>query len=132
MSAPLTAHCSCGQISVECRGEPTRVSVCHCHACQRRSGSAFSAQIRFPKENVTVTGESKSWTRISDNGGRAHFHFCPTCGSTMFYEIGMLPGVVAIPMGAFAGTVLPTPGFSVYEERKLPWIELIGEGIEHD
>ena len=132
MSEPVTARCQCGQLSVACQGDPARVSVCHCHDCQRRSGSAFAAQIRFPTENVRVTGDYRSWTRISDSGSKAVFHFCPACGSTLFYDIEMMPGLRAIPMGAFAGTTLPRPQFSVFENRKLPWVEIIGQGIEHD
>ena len=128
----LTARCFCGQLSVECRGDPVRISVCHCHDCQRRSGSAFSAQIRFAIDAVQVTGESRSWTRIGDSGRRGTFHFCPDCGSTLFYDIEAMPGVRAIAMGGFAGTELPAPWFSVYENRRMPWVEIVGAGIEHD
>ncbi|HEX9905358.1 MAG TPA: aldehyde-activating protein, partial [Propylenella sp.] len=31
------ASCSCGQLSVTCEGEPVRISMCHCLACQRRT-----------------------------------------------------------------------------------------------
>lgn len=43
-----TASCSCGQLQIEVQGEPVRVSVCHCLACQRRTGSLFGEQARFP------------------------------------------------------------------------------------
>ena len=132
MSEPITARCQCGQLSVECHGEPVRVSVCHCHDCQRRSGSVFAAQIRFPTENTRVTGEYRSWTRVADTGNKAFHHFCPICASTLFYVLEREPEVRAIAMGAFAGTDLPAPAFSVYEERKPPWVEIVGEGIEHD
>jgi hypothetical protein len=39
-----TAQCSCGQLRVQMRGEPVRVSMCHCLACQRRTGSTYGAQ----------------------------------------------------------------------------------------
>jgi hypothetical protein len=131
MIGPITAKCQCGQLNVTCEGEPTRISVCHCHDCQRRSGSVFAAQIRFPTGNVRVSGDYRSWTRTADSGNKAHHHFCPTCGSTLFYEIDLMPGVTAIPMGAFAGTELPRPWVSVYENRKAPWVELIGD-MKHD
>jgi hypothetical protein len=35
-------------------------------------------------------------------------------------------------MGAFAGQALPAPWVSVYEERKLPWVEIVGDGIDHE
>jgi hypothetical protein len=42
-----SACCSCGQLQVTTTGEPVRISVCHCLACQRRTGSAFGVQARF-------------------------------------------------------------------------------------
>lgn len=56
-----TATCQCGQLRANCNGEPVRVSVCHCLDCQKRSGSAFAAQARWPDTHVTLTGESKTF-----------------------------------------------------------------------
>ena len=50
------ASCSCGKLSVSTLGEPIRVSICHCLACQKRTGSVFGAQARFPADAVTVEG----------------------------------------------------------------------------
>jgi hypothetical protein len=129
---PITARCQCGQLSATCSGDPVRVSVCHCHDCQRRSGSAFAAQIRFPPDQVTIDGEHRIWIRINDNGNKAFHHFCPICATTLFYTLEQMPGAIAVAMGAFAGTELPAPWVSVYEERKLPWVEIVGDGIERD
>lgn len=131
MTQKLAARCQCGQLSVECDGDPVRVSVCHCHDCQRRSGSAFAAQIRFPSDKVRISGDHAHWTRIGDSGGKAVHHFCPVCGSTLFYELDSMPGTRAIAMGGFAGQALPAPWVSVYEERKADWVEIVGEGIDH-
>jgi hypothetical protein len=48
------ASCSCGQLTAEVSGEPVRVSICHCLACQRRTGSVFGEQARFPRVDVTI------------------------------------------------------------------------------
>lgn len=131
MTGPMTARCQCGQLTATCHGDPVRISVCHCHDCQRRSGSAFAAQIRFPVDRIEIGGVYRSWTRISDNGRKAFQHFCPDCGSTLFYDIEAMPGLRAVTMGAFAGTDLPAPCASIYESRRLPWVEITGTGIEH-
>lgn len=115
------AACHCGQLSATVRGEPVRVSMCHCLACQRRTGSTFGVQARFAKENVELTGESSSWTRVGDEGGSATFHFCPRCGAIVHYFIAGMPDSIAIPVGAFADPTFPPPTFSVYEERMHPW-----------
>ncbi|CAM3235080.1 CENP-V/GFA domain-containing protein [Sphingomonas antarctica] len=107
-----------------------RVSVCHCLDCQRRSGSAFAAQARWPDERITVTGEAKAYSNVSDSGNRATFHFCPECGATVTYVIELMPGVTAVPMGAFADPNFPAPSYSVYENRKHPWVEITGD-VDH-
>jgi len=125
------ASCSCGQLSVQTRGEPERVSVCHCLACQKRTGSVFGAQARFALENVQIEGASKQWARTGDEGYRIVFHFCPTCGATVYYQVeGYDDNSIAIPVGAFADPDFPAPVFSVYEERMHSWVGL-PTGIEH-
>ncbi len=126
-----TAACSCGQLSVVVQGEPTRVSICHCLACQRRTGSLFGAQARFSLEGAIISGESKTWTRIGDEGSKVHFRFCPTCGATVYYMVeGYDEGRIAIPVGAFADPHFPQPTFSVYEDRMHSWVHL-PEGMQH-
>jgi hypothetical protein len=125
------AECRCGQLKAACEGEPVRVSVCHCLACQRRTGSAFAAQARWPSEQVTVTGAAKTFERVGDEGSRVTYRFCPDCGSTVVYELDAMPDLIAVPVGAFADPSFPPPKFSVYEARKHPWTVILGEGVEH-
>ena len=77
------ARCSCGELTATIEGEPVRVSVCHCLACQRRTGSVFGAQARFARSQVRVAGQGRDYTRPGDEGPGATFTFCSTCGSTM-------------------------------------------------
>ncbi len=118
------AACSCGQLRASVRGTPLRISVCHCLDCQRRSGSAFAAQARFPEADVRISGRSTAYTRIGDEGRRATFHFCPDCGATVHFAIEAMPGLVAIPLGAFADPGFPPPTVSNYEERRHAWVGL--------
>ena len=122
MSARLFASCSCGQLTAEVSGEPVRISICHCLACQRRTGSVFGEQARFPRGNVSISGTSTVFERVGDEGSRAKFHFCPTCGSTVYYELEGLDEFVAIPVGAFADPNFPSPTVSVYENRMHKWV----------
>jgi hypothetical protein len=124
------ASCSCGNIRVTVTGEPLRVSVCHCLACQRRTGSPFGAQVRFPNEAVTVEGESKEYVRVADSGTRLFFRFCPTCGATVYYTVEDQPDRTALPLGAFADPAFPAPAFSVYESRMHPWVAILGD-VDH-
>jgi len=125
------ASCSCGQLHVICEGEPIRVSICHCLACQKRTGSVFGTQARFARERVTIEGLDKRWQRVGDDGGRITFHFCPDCGATVYYECDdFMAGFIAIPVGAFADPTFPAPTVSVYGSRRHPWIATRGLNVE--
>src|SRR5512143_3859814 len=119
---PRVAACSCGRLQAHVVGEPVRVSVCHCLACQQRTGSVFGAQARFAAEQVSFSGKASEYIRVGDEGSHARFRFCPNCGSTVYYTVEELPGVVVIPVGAFAEPTFPEPTFSVYEERMHRWV----------
>jgi hypothetical protein len=93
----LQARCSCGQLTLEVMGDPVRVSVCHCLACQRRTGSAFGVQARFARDEVRIAGCSNQYTRAGDSGQAITFHFCPRlrhdralapCQSSGLYNCG--------------------------------------------
>lgn len=116
------ASCSCGQLTARVTGDPVRVSICHCLACQRRTGSPFAQQARFLRENVSVSGVSTEHVLVGDEGGRATFHFCPTCGATVYYESDGLESFLTIPVGAFADPDFPPPRVSVYESRMHGWV----------
>src|SRR5580765_337931 len=107
--------CSCGQLRVTTEGDPIRISMCHCLACQRRTGSAFGIQARFAADHVQIAGRHTDYVRISDDGEERTFHFCPDCGATVFYTLAAMPDVVAVPIGAFAEPDFPPPIVSIYE-----------------
>jgi hypothetical protein len=125
----LEASCSCGQLRVTVEGDPVRISMCHCLACQRRTGSAFSMQARWPVERVRVVGRYTDYVRVSDEGEERTFHFCPDCGATVFYQTD--PDRIAVPIGAFADPSFPPPRVSVWESRRHPWV-VLPDGVEHE
>ncbi len=107
--------------------------MCHCLACQKRTGSIFAVQARFHREDVrSIDGNDCRFVRVGDSGGRATFHFCPSCGSTVYYEADWMPGFVAVPVGAFADPDFPPPKVVVYEERRHPWAVMPGLVTEND
>ena len=132
-----TASCRCGQLRATVTGDHVRFSVCHCLNCKKRSGSAFAAQARWPRDQVRIDGTSKTFVKVADSGNKASFHFCPDCGSDVYYEIDgkfddKFNDLVAIPVGTFDDPYFASPAFSVWESRKHDWVEIVGPGVEHD
>ena len=135
---PQNASCRCGQLRAAVTGEPVRVSVCHCLNCKKRSGSAFAVQARWPSAQVHIEGQSNSYKQVADSGNWGVFHFCPDCGSDVYYRNdgpdvdAKFADMVAIPLGTFDDPFFLTPNFSVWESRKHDWVEIVGDDIERD
>jgi len=118
------AACSCGQLHLTIEGEPVRISICHCLACQRRTGAVFASQARFRPEQITVAGKAATWKRTAESGSVVSFNFCPTCGSTVYWESESFPGYVIVAVGNFADLNFPAPSAAVWEESRHPWVLL--------
>ncbi len=116
------ALCSCGALTIVARGEPGKISVCHCHECQRRTGSAFGIAVFFASEVTEIVGPSAVYSRLGDSGQSVEFHFCPACGSTVFWKPAFRPGLTAIAFGCFEDKEGLEPTQSVYDVRRHPWV----------
>jgi hypothetical protein len=125
------ATCSCGQLQLTCEGEPVRISICHCIACQKRTGSAFGYQARFPEAQILeIRGKAKQFTRTAESGRAVTSSFCPDCGSTVYWTLEGAPGLVAVAVGSLADANFPAPRHSVYERHRHHWISTPA-GIEN-
>ena len=124
-----TARCHCGHLTMECSGAPKKISMCHCLQCQRRTGSLFSIAVFYAREKVAVaTGKTGTFERESASGFPVTFHFCPDCGSNVFWEPARLPHLIGVAAGAFADPDFPMPEQAVWMKEGHGWIAL-PEGI---
>jgi len=117
------ASCTCGQLRIEVEGEPIGVGICHCLACQRRTGSVFSVLASFAAP-FKVFGTATEYVRVGDQGARFKFRFCPVCGTTVFHSEDGFDDSVGVAVGAFADPGFAAPQVSIYEIRKHPWVQL--------
>jgi hypothetical protein len=58
---------------------------------------------------VRLDGERKIYERDADSGYRIRFHFCPNCGSTLYWEGDRNPAVCGVAVGAFDTSPLRRP-----------------------
>jgi hypothetical protein len=134
MATTREAACHCGQLRLKVAGDPFVVSLCHCLACQRRTGSAFGMQAAFKADQVRVEGRFSDFQRVSDEADRkAHFfHFCPDCGSQVFYTEPSEPDLVVVSVGSFADPSFPPPTASNYDSRRHHWLVLPASILGYD
>ncbi len=118
-----TASCHCGQLRIELDSEPRAVGICHCLACQRRTGSVFATIASFTAP-YQVSGTATEYVRAGDQGARFRFRFCPVCGTTVFHTEEGTEGRISVAVGAFADPGFPPPRLSIYDSRRHPWVTL--------
>ena len=116
------ATCACGKLSVTCHREPAKVSQCHCLECQKRTGSTYGIAAFFQRADVEPHGEARQYTRTADSGFEVVFHFCPNCGSSVYWEARRAPDVIGVAVGAFADPDFPAPTQTVYTQRRHGWV----------
>jgi hypothetical protein len=95
----------------------------------------LSVQARLPVKHVTVEGQSKTWTVPADSEKPAHrcdamggtYHFCPECGSTLYWEIDDTPDFLGVAVGGFTDPTFPPPIISGFEAYGRPWVMNISE-----
>ena len=106
--------CLCRAVRYQVVGTPNLVGVCHCTACQRRTGSAFAVAAYFAEAAVQITsGILQPYEYRSDESQRwIKTEFCPTCGTTVTWTAERFPGARAI-----AGGTLDDPNWLKLERH---------------
>ena len=117
------AQCSCGNLKLVARAEPYAVVICHCKACQKRTGSVLGAGAYFEQRDVTIEGSSQRYQRMVDDRKFRSF-FCPNCGTSLFWNTDLHPTGIGVAMGCFEDHMRFFPSRSVWESEKSGWLNL--------
>lgn len=83
MELPLTGGCGCGAVRFEVSQPFLSAGYCHCTRCQRRTGTASSANARAESGSVRIVQGGEHLRGWVPEGGREKV-FCVQCGSALF------------------------------------------------
>lgn len=121
-----TGRCLCEAVTYEVTGDPIATAVCHCHRCQRQSGTAFSTNLVVHESQLQVEGELATFTETGENddGEYVARRFCPACGSPIVSALLGSEGIVAVKVGTLDDTSDLVPAAEVWCEKRQPWVDL--------
>jgi hypothetical protein len=120
----LDGHCLCGQVTYTCDAEPIAAANCHCHNCQRSTGSAFSTVVVAPAAAFEIHGDTLGiYDTVGDSGSVGHRHFCTNCGSPLATKSEAAPTLVYIKAGTLNDTSFVAPTLDVWGDSKQAWSE---------
>jgi hypothetical protein len=116
--------CSCGAVRYETSAEPVLQGNCHCHQCQRKTGSGYSATLFFPADAVSISGEFRRYASVGGSGNKVESGFCPQCGSQLFGQPAVMPGLLGVRAGTLDDTSLYKPSANIFVSSAAPWDHL--------
>jgi len=67
------------------------------------------------------------FVRTRDAGLPVEMHFCPECGTSVYWQAAFLAGHVGIAAGAFCDPAFPQPTVSAWERTRHPWVAVDGD-----
>ena len=123
----IVGGCLCGKVRYSADVEPVFTGLCHCHNCQKESGSAFAIVVGIPKSAVSLLGELKTYADKGDSGKPMYRRFCPECGSTIMDEAEALPGILMIQVGTLDDASWVRPTTQIYCDSAQPWLQVAGQ-----
>jgi hypothetical protein len=124
---PLTGGCLCGGVRFEVDEAPESASYCHCTRCQRRTGTAASAQARVaPGALRIVSGEElvREWAP-PDGWAKC---FCGACGSALWSR-DPAGGSLGVRLGTFDSDPGVRPAYRQYVAYAASWEEIPDDGL---
>ena len=125
---PLTGRCGCGAIRYELDAPPLNASYCHCTRCQKRTGTAASANARVtPGSFRLVAGEEhvRTWTPA----GGFEKAFCGLCGSALFSRDPANPETIGVRLGSFDVDPGVRPQWRQFVDYAAAWEPIPADGL---
>jgi hypothetical protein len=124
---PLTGGCLCGAVRFEVSQPPPEAGYCHCTRCQRRTGSAASAQASIVPGSLRLLSGATALGAWHPPGGFAKL-FCRECGAHLFS--GPTPDEIStVRLGAFDGDPGVRPSYRQHVAGAAPWEEIPDDGL---
>lgn len=117
----ITGGCHCGAIRYKVEGEVMFHALCHCGDCRRNAGAPMVGWTMYRADAVKVTKGTPKVYASSENARR---HFCPDCGTGLFYvNEKMLPGIIDIQSATYDDPNIVPPQAHIQVAERIGWME---------
>lgn len=123
MGPELTGGCTCGDVRYELLSEPMFVHACHCHLCQRQTGSAFIIHAMIESDRIRLlSGELEATDARTGSGGVQQMFACRRCRVVVWNIYNGTTWLTFLRVGTLDDPSRCPPGAHIYLSSKLPWV----------
>ena len=124
----IAGGCGCGAVRFEVLESFVSAIYCHCTRCQRRTGTAASANARVAAESFRVVqGEDRLCSWKPETG--AEKFFCGDCGSALFSRPAPDAEQVGVRLGAIDGDPGIRPDAHQFVAYAAAWEPIPDDGL---
>ncbi len=125
----LDGGCACGAVRYRMKMPPMFVHCCHCHDCQRQTGSAFVLNAIIETDRIELLRGAPEPVGVPTDSGRPHdIYRCPQCRTALWSDYGRRPKIRFLRVGTLDDASVLTPDVHIFTRSKVPWVKL-PEGV---
>ncbi len=118
--------CNCGAVRYRVRAEPLTAYICHCHLCQKRTGSAFSLSMVLRIGAIEITAGAPERTERALPDGQVNAAFtCGACHSRIWSHREGAP-TMYLRAGTLDDTSQVRPAAQLWTSSAQPWAIVSG------
>jgi hypothetical protein len=127
--SPLDGGCDCGHVRYRMLTPPLFVHCCHCHWCQRESGSSFALNAMIEADRVLDLGAQPEIVDTPSESGKGQkIARCPKCWIAVWSNYaGAGPVIKFVRVGTLDKPDQLPPDIHIFTQFKQPWV-VIPEG----
>src|SRR5262249_56840272 len=123
MMARLEGGCACGSVRYRLSSAPMFVHCCHCHDCQRQTGSAFVLNALIETDRITlISGELEAVAGPTDSGRPHDVYRCRACQTALWSDYGRRPALRFVRVGTLGGPAPFPPPRHIFPRSHPPSI----------
>jgi hypothetical protein len=126
----LTGGCLCGGVRYEVTEPPLSAGYCHCTRCQRRTGTAASAQARLAPGSIRVVEGEELVRDYVPPGGGFPKSFCSNCGGALWSRDPATGEIASVRLGTLDPGHDIRPSFRTFVAYAADWEPIPDDGLE--
>ncbi len=117
----IEGGCLCKSVRYRISAEPIMMRLCWCRDCQYIAAGNATANVVFPSDALTFTGELHDYVSKADSGNILHRKFCPTCGTPVFSQAEVRPHVIIVRAGTLDDPSAVKPSVNIWTDSAPTW-----------
>ena len=125
---PLQGGCLCGAVRYEITAPLSAARYCHCTHCQRRTGTASSANGLVPRAGFRLLQGDEQVRSYQPSTGVPKL-FCATCGSALFSGDPFSDEQVVVRLGTLDRDPVIRPQYRQFVGSAVPWEPIAEDGL---